>query len=125
MLVKRVPRSPRRRPAGGVIALPQRVRGLRMRLSAEPDRPLSQQRFSVLLGVSWSTVARWEGGGRIDAAAARRLASLQPRVDRLALATRTPASFARHRRPRIRPQRAIEFSGRPRVRTPPTRRPTG
>ncbi len=40
-----------------------RVKELRSRLSAHPDRPISQQRLSQMLGVSISTVARWERGG--------------------------------------------------------------
>ncbi|MBI4729156.1 MAG: DUF2384 domain-containing protein [Acidobacteria bacterium] len=38
------------------------VRALRLRLAPDPKRPLSQQKFGDLLGVAWSTVARWEGG---------------------------------------------------------------
>ena len=52
---------------------------LRCALSADPRRPLSQQRLSHLLGVSWSTVARWEGGGQPDAQMMRKLT----RIDRV------------------------------------------
>ncbi len=38
----------------------QLSRELRMRLSEDLSKPISQQKFSELLGVSWSTVARWE-----------------------------------------------------------------
>ena len=39
------------------------VRGL----LGDGAKPISQQRLSDLLGVSWSTVARWEGGQAPDA----------------------------------------------------------
>lgn len=64
------PVAGRRRSGGGaaVAAPPEadRIHEMRLRLSPAPGRALSQQRFSQLLGVSWSTVARWEGGGRPD-----------------------------------------------------------
>jgi transcriptional regulator with XRE-family HTH domain len=56
---------------------PQEIRDLRHRLSLDSNKPLTQQLFSELLGVSWSTVARWEGGGRPDAHMARKLARLR------------------------------------------------
>jgi len=55
----------------------QEIRDLRHRLSPDSNKPLTQQLFSELLGVSWSTVARWEGGGRPDAHMARKLARLR------------------------------------------------
>lgn len=62
---------------------PGEIRELRRRLSPDPDRPLSQQRFSELLGVSWSTVARWERGGQPDPQMARKLIRLQRALDAL------------------------------------------
>jgi DNA-binding transcriptional regulator YiaG len=56
---------------------PEGIRHLRSQLSADPVKPLSQQRFSQLLGVSWSTIARWEAGGAIDARHAQKLVRLQ------------------------------------------------
>ena len=56
---------------------PKDIRDLRHRLSPDSNKPLTQQLFSELLGVSWSTVARWEGGGRPDAHMARKLARLR------------------------------------------------
>ncbi len=44
---------------------------------------MSQQRFSELLGVSWSTVARWEGGGRPDPPMVRKLSRLRRALDAL------------------------------------------
>ena len=61
----------------GVTISPKDIRDLRHRLSPDSNKPLSQQQFSELLGVSWSTVARWEGGGRPDAHMARKLARLR------------------------------------------------
>lgn len=57
------------------------VRNLRYRLSPDPNKPLSQQRFSEFLGVSWSTVARWESGGRPDPQIARKLLRLRHVLD--------------------------------------------
>lgn len=62
---------------------PKEIRDLSRRLSPDPDRPLSQQRFSELLGVSWSTVARWESGGRPDAQMARKVIRLRCVLDAL------------------------------------------
>jgi DNA-binding transcriptional regulator YiaG len=55
---------------------PEEIRHLRSQLSPDPMKPLSQQRFSQLLGVSWSTIARWEAGGAIDARHAQKLKRL-------------------------------------------------
>lgn len=46
-----------------VTNLAQEIRALRQALGPAPERPLSQERLARLLGVSWSTVARWETGG--------------------------------------------------------------
>ena len=56
---------------------PDEIRTLRFLLSPDPVKPLSQQRFSQLLGVSWSTIVRWEAGGAIDARHAQKLARLR------------------------------------------------
>jgi DNA-binding transcriptional regulator YiaG len=56
---------------------PEQIRALRYTLSPAPEKPLSQQRFSQLLGVSWSTVARWEAGGALDARHVGKLTRLQ------------------------------------------------
>ena len=60
---------------------PKDIRDLRQRLSPDSTKPLSQQRFSELLGVSWSTVARWERGGRPDDHLARKLTRLRRALD--------------------------------------------
>ncbi|HZY30591.1 MAG TPA: helix-turn-helix domain-containing protein, partial [Candidatus Methylomirabilis sp.] len=60
---------------------PKDICDLRQRLSPDSTKPLSQQRFSELLGVSWSTVARWERGGRPDDHMARKLTRLQRALD--------------------------------------------
>jgi DNA-binding transcriptional regulator YiaG len=56
---------------------PDDIRSIRVQLSPDPLKPVSQQRFSQLLGVSWSTIARWEAGGAIDARYALKLVRLQ------------------------------------------------
>jgi len=55
----------------------------RSRLALRPDKPISQQRFGDLLGVAWSTVARWEGGSKPDAKMATKLARLRRALDAL------------------------------------------
>ena len=60
---------------------PKEIRELRYRLSPDPKKPVSQQQFSELLGVSWSTVARWERGGRPDDHLARKLTRLRRALD--------------------------------------------
>ena len=80
----RVKRSVRRKPAAPKQAFSvDDIRDLRVRLAPGPQRPLSQQRFSHLLGVSWSTVARWEGGGRPDTFVAQKLIRLRNVLDAL------------------------------------------
>jgi transcriptional regulator with XRE-family HTH domain len=46
-------------------------------LSSGASKPITQQRLSELLGVSWSTVARWESGGRPDPPLGRKLARIR------------------------------------------------
>ena len=74
-------RSVRQRPAAA--RSPEQIRELRRRLALRPDKPISQQRFGDLLGVAWSTVARWEGGSRPDAKMATKLARLRRALDAL------------------------------------------
>ena len=62
---------------------PKDIRDLRHRLSPHSTKPLSQQQFSELLGVSWSTVARWERGGRPNQQMGRKLARLQRTLNAL------------------------------------------
>jgi len=59
------------------VITPEQIRELRGYLSFDPAKPLSQQRFSQLLNVSWSTVARWEAGGPLDSRHTLKLARLQ------------------------------------------------
>lgn len=68
------------RPA---VSIAEEIRDLRRRLASHPDKPISQQRFGDLLGVAWSTVARWEGGSRPDAKMATKLARLRRALDAL------------------------------------------
>ena len=66
-----------------LVSIAREIRGLRRRLALRPDKPISQQRFGDLLGVAWSTVARWEGGSRPDAKMATKLARLRRALDAL------------------------------------------
>lgn len=59
------------------------TRDLRRRLSGDASRRISQQQLSNLLGMSWSTVARWEGGGQADAAMLQKLDRLRRVLDAL------------------------------------------
>ncbi len=74
-------RSGMHRPAGALIA--EQIRDLRRRIASEPDKPISQQRFGDLLGVAWSTVARWESGSKPDARMAAKLIRLRRALDAL------------------------------------------
>lgn len=59
------------------------IRGLRRRLATEPNKPITQQRFGDLLGVAWSTVARWEGGSGPDGKIAKKVLRLRQVLDAL------------------------------------------
>ena len=78
---KRIYRSGSQRSADASVA--EQIRDLRRRLAPAPDRPISQQRFGDLLGVAWSTVARWEGGSKPDAKMATKIARLRRALDAL------------------------------------------
>ena len=78
------PRGKRKYPsrgAGGSVA--EQIRDLRRRLAPDPGKPISQRRFGDLLGVAWSTVARWEGESKPDARVAAKLARLRRALDAL------------------------------------------
>lgn len=55
------------------------VRRIRHELSGS-DKPVTQERLSDLLGVSWSTIARWEGGQTPDPGTARKLVRLEKAI---------------------------------------------
>ncbi len=60
----------------------KQVVDLRRRLSPDPSKPITQERFARFLGVSWSTVARWEtGGGHPDPHLAEKLVRLVQVLD--------------------------------------------
>lgn len=59
------------------------IRDLRYRLSPDSEKPLPQQRFGQLLGVSWSTVARWESGAHPDPQMVQKLLRLSYALDAL------------------------------------------
>jgi len=59
------------------------IRALREALAQTPERPLSQEQLARLLGVSWSTVARWETGGGAGAQTEQKLRRLRRAVELL------------------------------------------
>ncbi len=59
------------------------IRALREALAPTPARPLSQEQLARLLGVSWSTVARWETGGEPGAQMEQKLRRLRRAVELL------------------------------------------
>ncbi len=59
------------------------IRALREALAPTPGRPLSQEQLARLLGVSWSTVARWETGGEPGAQMEQKLLRLRRAVEML------------------------------------------
>lgn len=61
----------------------QEIRALREALAPTPERPLSQEQLARLLGVSWSTVARWETGGEPGAQTEQKLLRLRRAVELL------------------------------------------
>lgn len=81
MTMRRAHKSGAQRSADASVA--EQIRTLRRRLAPVPDRPISQQRFSDLLGVAWSTVARWEGGSKPDAKMVTKIARLRIALDAL------------------------------------------
>lgn len=56
------------------------VREIRRDLSGR-DKPITQERLSELLGVSWSTIARWEGGQSPDPSMRRKLSRLREVIE--------------------------------------------
>ncbi len=61
----------------------QEIRALRAALAPTPERPLSQEQLARLLGVWWSTVARWETGGEPGAQMEQKLLRLRRAVEML------------------------------------------
>jgi len=61
----------------------QEIRALRAAPALTPERPLSQEQLARLLGVWWSTVARWETGGELGAQMEQKLLRLRRAVELL------------------------------------------
>ncbi len=55
----------------------ERIRGLRARLSSDPKKPVTQERFAQFVGVAGGTVARWESTGKVDPWMSRKLERLE------------------------------------------------
>jgi uncharacterized protein (DUF2384 family) len=54
-----------------------RIRSLREGLSADPKKPMTQERFGQFVGVAGGTVARWESTSRVDPWMSRKLERLE------------------------------------------------
>lgn len=54
-----------------------RIRSLRSELSAEPKKPVTQERFGQFIGVAGGTVARWESTGKVDPWMSRKLERME------------------------------------------------
>ena len=54
-----------------------RIRTLRSELSADPKKPVTQERFGQFIGVAGGTVARWESTGKVDPWMSRKLERLE------------------------------------------------
>jgi uncharacterized protein (DUF2384 family) len=55
----------------------ERIRHLRVRLSGDPKKPVTQERFAQFVGVAGGTVARWESTGKVDPWMSRKLERLE------------------------------------------------
>jgi DNA-binding transcriptional regulator YiaG len=101
------------RTTGEVPVAAEAIRDLRRRLSGDPEKPISQQRFSQLLGVALSTVARWESGGTPDPQTAKKLVALSQALNILGVMVRPEhrlAFFEQHH-PLLLGMRPIDLLG--------------
>ncbi|MBI2681858.1 MAG: helix-turn-helix transcriptional regulator [Acidobacteriales bacterium] len=90
---------------------PKQIRELRMLLSSDGAKPISQQRLGQLLDVSWNTVNRWESGGRPDDRTALRLERLYAVVRELSqvVASRNRLAFLEKEHPLLLHMRPINM----------------
>jgi len=91
--------------------VPQEIRALREALGPAPERPLSQEQFARLLGVSWSTVARWETGGEPGAQMQQKLRRLRRAVELLGdmVIPESRVAFFEQRHPMLLKLRPIDL----------------
>jgi uncharacterized protein (DUF2384 family) len=89
----------------------QEIRALREALAPTPERPLSQERLARLLGVSWSTIARWETGGEPGAQMEQKLLRLRRAVELLGdmVPPEARAAFFEQRHPLLLKLRPIDL----------------
>ena len=87
------------------------IRALREALAPTPERPLSQERLARLVGVSWSTVARWETGGEPGAQMEQKLLRLRGAVELLGdmVAPEYRVPFFEQRHPMLLKLRPIDL----------------
>lgn len=89
----------------------QEIRALRAPLGPTPERPLSQEQMARLLGVSWSTIARWETGGEPGAQMEQKLQRLRRAVEMLGdmVAPDSRVAFFEQRHPMLLKLRPIDL----------------
>ena len=93
----------------------QEIRALREALGPAPKRPLSQEQLARLLGVSWSTVARWETSGEPGAQMEQKLRRLRRAVEMLGdmVPPEHRAAFFEQRHPMLLKLRPIDLLDTP------------
>jgi transcriptional regulator with XRE-family HTH domain len=93
----------------------EEIRALREALAPTPGRPLSQEQLARLLGVSWSTVARWETGREPGAELAQKLRRLRRAVELLGdmVTPEHRVAFFEQRHPVLLKLRPIDLLGTP------------
>jgi DNA-binding transcriptional regulator YiaG len=93
----------------------EEIRALREALAPTPGRPLSQEQLARLLGVSWSTVARWETGREPGAELAQKLRRLRRAVELLGdmVTPEHRVAFFEQRHPGLLKLRPIDLLGTP------------
>lgn len=80
MRARSAPKASTSRASGSA----KRTYDLRRRLSPDPSKPITQERLARFLGVSWSTVARWEtDAGHPDSHMDQKLTRLVHALDAL------------------------------------------
>jgi transcriptional regulator with XRE-family HTH domain len=89
----------------------QEIRALREALAPTSERPLSQEQLARLLGVSWSTVARWETGGEPGVHMEQKLLRLRRAVELLGdmVAPASRVAFFEQRHPMLLKLRPIDL----------------
>jgi uncharacterized protein (DUF2384 family) len=87
------------------------IRALREALGPAPGQPLSQEQLARLLGVSWSTVARWETSGEPGAQMEQKPVRLRRAVELLGdmVTPESRVAFFEQRQPMLLKLRPIDL----------------